>query len=751
MFLGSKYVRRAVPTIYAALFAYFTASKGIPGFRHDWSWPTTSVQWVSTWISSTSGWVPDGYGAPHPYPTQYLITSVLLPIALLLGSSATLVLFSFAIGYSVTSAAGAIVGGGGIERSAAGALALFNPWVYTKLVSGHLVMIASYGACLALAALLFNRRTEWPLLWLSAAAICVQIQFALIALFIAMICATNRAARKIVAAVVVFLMPSLVGIAANLRELGAVPYLIAWQHSQSVNPISALALNGYFTHYTDVLPAWFFWLSFILPALALAGLLLGRRSANAVATALGTLVILVFAMGDRGPFGHSYDRFVVGVHVSGVFRELYDLLAIVAVGYIVLLRRVLDIRPIAVTAAIAGVSMLIAWFLSPPSQFWLNISHREITTTAAPANTRYALLPYQQPLRFNNLASGSDPDLTYYWRTNVSPLNAYSPTYPVTAALSEYEQYGSARDLEALSVSYVYNRAALSSDAAALKEQSVQGSTSKSRIHPQIQRISAMPELSLAPEPKTVSGVPGMGEDAIFFADREPASFHPVTVTPTSADASAGWIEARFAFAAHPEAGQPFGGVFTTSDIPLTVNGPQALVWVKGRLFVGANARARILTSSTRGYRWLPLGGSAMLRCEGECAIAATGAPPRNLPAHAHSRERTALDFHAVLPWLITTTIPAGPKGAVIYNARFNRNWTMFAKGYAYEHVRIAGIANGWLVSARPIAIRAIIVNTAAFVQALCELAGALMVLYAGGVLLVGKGIMRLREIQRQS
>lgn len=742
---GSRALRiaaAALPFAAALLYAAIVAGPGVPALRHDWSWPSDRAGVIDLLTRSLSAWDPRGIGSSNLYLNDYIISLPAALCVLAFGAHAGLFVFSAAIAAACTLGAAALarsLGAGPWGRAAVAAIALFNPWVYAQTVAGHAYMILAFGALVWLTAECLRERTR-PI----AAALLVvltlqQLQFFIAAVALAIGLAVKRRGVLPLGTAAIVSAPFFLSVAAELPAFSAVPYALAWTAGQSVAPADAFALTGYFAGYTqsvDQLARPVMWAVLVLALSGFASIARARRTLAFVALAASALVA---AMGLRGPLAALEGFAMTSLPPARIFRELFDLLGFAAIGYCAGVAAAARRGAGAVAAGVAGCALAAAWLVWSPWAYWVPSASIPSAAIDAPPSTRFALFPAFQPLtRGDGAGSGLDPDATIR-ATGVYPVNTPFSAYPVDSALAAYEQRGDAGPLSDLGVSLLVRRAWLRSDDAALASQRAIAGTV---VHadpaaPGIERLTPAPLLSLDGPPQTCGVCTSLGGAGVFFGDvagmrarTAPAAWaaYPrvVHVPARTSDvrAAAGWVDARLAFAADPELGQPFGGVMTTSPQALLPvdGGLDALVSVRGRLVTSDGS---VIASTTDGYRWVALRPDARaVRCVGLCVVAleAPGALafPAEVPGPA-SRAPLALREYA--PWLGRALVPAGGPTLLHYDVAYDRGWLAFGGG-VLTHVRIDAVTNGWLLPARASSGSVTIVHWPSAIAALFEIAG---------------------------
>jgi len=692
--------------------------------RHDWRFPADAAALGPMLATFFEGWMPAGMGESQPYPTFYYVGFILWPLHFILTPLAA-VIFIVTVAVVIIACSAYRIG---TQRASSGAgvvlsvFAILNPWVYTELVAGHIVMVLAYGLLLATVAEITRPRPRsWALLLLAAFLI-TQIEFWIVA-FVPFIVWCIRARRyPPVAIACLSALPIAAGIAASYHDLIGTSYNLEWQRAQSLAPDMALTLLGYPFHYA----AAFEGLRWLIAAFALLGLTgvagVWRKGSDRTVVAIG-VVCLIFATGTRGPLAFAYSYIVAHVVESGVFRELFDLLAFVAIGYVILAASAMRNRAVATACAALAVLLLVPW-VQKPAYLWF-VPAGSLPAPTAPAGTSYrvAYLPAFQPLTYQGHGSGIDPD-AFARPGQMTPLNESIPAYPVDAALAS-AYFGDLRSLSALSVAQIIARPYYASDWRILQYQlAFRRPFGKSSVG--TRALKALPIAVLyAAAPQTVTIGDALDENSVTSVMQSAQRFAPdrSTIDPKRA-----WIDARTAFIKRPAWGNPWGGVATSSRIalPLPHGTVSVLAQTTGRL---ANDRDDNVATRTGSLRWWNLPpGSRALQCAGECiVVAALPYSPRG-PEHAPAPPYTEIPLRVLTPWLATAELPPSNEATLRYNVRYDRHWTAYADRTPLEHVALDGIVNGWVVGPSSATRHIVLIESLAAIQLFLEILAALSV-----------------------
>jgi hypothetical protein len=713
-----------------------TCASGAPILRHDWSPPYLSV---AAALGSISGWEPSGLGTPIGAPSSYIAFPLQTLLQALMGPWVAAVVVLFAVGLVLALSAQSLArafSASTAAQIAAAVFIVFNPWVYTKLVAGHVYILLSYGGTiLLLREILAPSRSQLRLM-LCGLLIGPQTQFFVVSFFPAIYVAAARRQRLALTTWLLLALPLVVGVGLNRSSLLGTPLTISWETTQSIQPDQALVLSGYFTSYAASFagPATYgMWTIAGLAALGCVAIVVADR--KRLLLPLATAATLLVSFGTHAPWADLVRLAFVRIPEIGLFRELYDLLGLTAVGYLALCAcAVQRVRGANWLWLAASACLLTGWIARPPQTFWVPAQDVPRAPLASPANSRFALLPAFQPLSFEGRGSGIDPD-AYVRPDGVTPLNQMFPLYPVATALRSYQRDGNAGPLAALSVSCIVARPWLRDDYHARKGQVAlrRELGLPERATPATTCIDYLPELTLSAAPAVGTLDTNFGAGNVFFGDARaargsdvPSSWKDFGITQsvlapnTFVDARDGWVDARLGFVVDPELSQAFGGALTIDpDALLPVRpGLDALVYVRGRL---TDARGRSLSGATRGYRWIALpSDTTAVRCAGLCVVALQGTPPK-LPLNPPVRPARGVDFHSSAPWFAVATLPAGAASFLRYNVAYNDLWVALVDGRALSHVRVDGIVNGWFLPARDGEGRLYLIECGAFATACAE------------------------------
>lgn len=733
-----------IPAVAALLFALMVAGPGVPALRQDWVWPADRGGLHDLFVRSTSGWDPVGIGGPNLYLNDYLIGAATSALIAVLG--AHLALFAFIAAIAAACALGGAAmartfGAGPVGAAAVGLFALCNPWVYAEIVAGHTYMLLAYGALMALVAECRRDRPRPLVAALIAVLTLQQLQFFAVALVFTAISFRRIGWIPVISALIAG-APAAAAAVLEAPAYRAVPFTLAWETVQSVNPIPAILLSGYYAGYTQFVDRVDMYVVAIVAGVAAFGLVTIARTRWGAAASIGAVVFVVCAMGLHGPLA-AIDRAAMQFRPGALlFRELFDVLGFAAICYAIGLSAASARRAVfAAIVLVLGIGLAVPWAIWSPWSWWVPASALSSPTVAADPGSRYALVPSFQPLSVARDGSGSGADPDAILRAHdVSPVNERFPQYPVDAALARYDRSGDASSLEALGVSAVIVRPWLASDAA----DPGQVRPSHSRGDGAAVRLTPLPPLAVEPDPLECAICTDLAGDAEFFGDRDPSSIVSIDAPDRFVHAADGWVDARLAFAADPDLAQPFGGAMTTNaEEALPVRGGMsALAYVKGALLADDGA---IVASTSPGYRWIsiPQGASAV-RCRGLCVVAVEATSVPAVPDEGPRVRARALDLDELRPWKLIADLPRGPAGVARFDVRYDPHWQATLEGVRLNHVRIDAALNGWLLPARRDGEQVEIVQGATQLEAALELVGGFWV--AGLVAVAASSAARRRR-----
>jgi hypothetical protein len=333
--------------VLAALEVYpLVRHPGVPAFSQDWLAPIDRAQCAPMIAKPFEPWRREVVGGPPIYPIPWWPSLLTGTACAALGPHAGIVvlvaLVLVGIGLSAATLAREL-GCGAAGCSVAAGLYLANPIVLNKLEAGHVTYLAAYALAplIAYVSLRPKGRLSWLVLGMLVGVAAAQPQFLGIGLAVAWIIAASKwnagalltAAAATAVAVGITAPQWLPSFLVGTSTLDVALPLRHWEMAQSVTPADAPRFLGYIGGYdARMLQPWvqaFLWL---LPAGALAGLIFRARDARAWVLAIIALVGIIGAEGLRGPVAAPIDWAFANMSGAAVFRELYDLLALAALG-----------------------------------------------------------------------------------------------------------------------------------------------------------------------------------------------------------------------------------------------------------------------------------------------------------------------------------------------------------------------------------------------------------------------------------
>lgn len=686
----------AVGALAAALVCWSVFGAGIPSLRHDWHSPIIPSAF-DPWLQSLfQPWLQIGLGVPQPYPTFFLVGMALWPFHGILNIGATLELI---VGFSAfaASSAGARLGrnaGLGIASIIPAGAAVFNPWVYSKLVAGHIFMVLAYALLLLLFAEVTRERPRTPSLVILSALCITQIEFFVVTVLPLGYYLYRRRQWSALSAMGLCALPVAIGIAAHYTSIVQTEYTLAWQQGQSVAPSNGILLLGYGFEYASsfapLKPA-----LAVLAAIAICGLIAKRREARYATLSTVAALALLYASGTSWILAPAYTWLVAHVPQSGVFREMYDLIAFVAIAYVAGLAAIPKWRwrfPILIIAGVASYALCVPWITKPVFSFFVPAEATPQIAFPSDPTHRIALFPAFQPITLAGRGSGYDPDL-FAQQGGSSPVNDFLPSFPVDAALSYAWFQHDFRMLTSLSVSSVVDRPALKTDWKTLQFQ--QAFLHDRPLSLGNTRLNAPAVFSTAYGiPSTTNDPQDLRSNAVF----SPAgSFEVRRLGSRDFNVREHWIDSRLAQLTNPAWSTASGGAVTSSAAPLPIpSGSSVLAWVKGTLYTGRGVR---IAQNVLKLRWLPLPqNTRILRCSGICMVSLISPKPEVPSPAKKTIWQDALE-QPVTPWLFTLSLPPSQAVRTIRFAEtYDPYWAAYAGTVELKHVKLNSIFNGWIL-----------------------------------------------------
>lgn len=709
----------AVAALAAALVCWSVFGAGVPSLRHDWHSPIIPSAF-DPWLQSLfQPWLQIGLGEPQPYPTFFLVGMFLWPFHALLNIGGALELV---VGFSAFAAgsAGTRLGrnaGLGIASIIPAGAAVFNPWVYSKLVAGHIFMVLAYALLLLLLAEVTRERPRTPSLVILSALCITQIEFFVVTVLPLTYYLYRRRQWGALSAMGLCALPLAVGIAAHYGSIAQTEYTLAWQQGQSVAPSNGILLLGYgFGYASSFAP--FKPALVVLAAIGVCGLIAKRRDGRYATLSIVAALSLVYASGTSWILAPAYAWIVAHIPQSGVFREMYDLIAFVAIAYVAGLAAIPKYRwrfPLLIVAGVASYALCVPWIAKPVFTFFVPAEATPQVIFPSDPTHRIALLPAFQPMTLSGRGSGYDPDL-FTQQGGSRPVNDFLPSFPVDAALSYAWFQHDFRMLTSLSVSWVVDRPALKTNWKALQYQ-------QAFLH---DRPSPLSNTRLkAPTlfsttyglPSTTNDPQDLRSNAVF----SPAgSFEVRRLGSRDFNVRKHWIDSRLAELTNPAWSTASGGAVTSGAAPLTVpRGSSVLAWVKGTLYNGGGVR---IAQDVLKLRWLPLPrNTTVLKCSGICMISLISAKPEVSSPPKKTIWQDTFE-QLVTPWLFTLDLPPSQTVRTIRFAEtYDSYWAAYAGTVKLRHVKLNSVFNGWILP-RGATTHVIVIERLAAVQIGLEL-----------------------------
>jgi hypothetical protein len=700
--------------------------------------PADTAAFVEFLASFSSGWLANGIGEAQPYPTFYLIAGLLYAARAFASPIVSLALVIGGGAFVGGAAAYTFARGRGVAILGASALAVIvvaNPWVYAKMVAGHVFMIFAYFMLVALVAEIDRAKPRTIALVVYGALTIVQIQFFFIAVVpFAVWCMRTRRPLPLVAMLLAF-APIAAGVVGDYGSLRDTPYMLVWQEQMSVPPVAGLMLMGYLFGYAHAFVP--LTVLGILMVLVAATGIPGLRSARDRTIVLIAVAAFVVATGTKGPIAPLYAWAVLALPETGVYRELYDLIALGAIGYLVVIAAALArprVQAASFVVACTAVGLLAVWCISPPAA--QTVSAGDIPHVALPQTptARVALLPAFQPIAFGDRGSGVDPD-AFLRPDDATPINDVFPTFPVDVGLAFLSRDGDDSRLRALGVDRVIARPYLHSDFKQLDAFSLPF-TQRRRVGTARAADATLPIMGV------VAGAPpfvATGDDPRGWGRVDPdAGIVTLHAQNATLNFAAVWVDARLAFRTRPEWGTAYGGVATASRTPFVLPTSGRAVLAQSDADI-RDQRGHVIATRTTELRWWPLDGTEhALTCSAPCALAALATHPVTLPPNGARPVVAPAPWTTYAPWAMRVTVPAHTNTETLrYAERFDPHWTL--RGEAADHVMLAGDLNGWILGPTTQERTLLVTHDVAAVQAALEAVTWLFLIVVGAALGVGR------------
>lgn len=714
-------------------FALSITYRGVPALRQDWWWPTTHQGVVDYFSRSISGWLPIGIGQPSAYPNDYLLAAALFPAMQLLGPLLALFLFAVTIGYCFHWVA--VLCSRSVEETrwyvplVAEVILLFNPWTYTEVVAGHLYMLLGLsGLAITMLAVASSSKSS-RLLIVGVALALSQMQFYIISVFIVATLAIFRKSARIPFLISLVLSgPIVVGVLFNKRELMSIPFLAIWERSESLDPSAAFTFMGYHPNYLAHVDVLFRFGGMLLIVAGVLSVALCRSFKTAVPVLIGVFVIAL-SIGFRGPLAGLEWELMDKIKALAVFRELYDLIGIAIVLFVIASVRGSSRVAVRIPLVVASLIYVSAWPVSPPARWWLSAERVPVGQVRQPAMSRFALSPAFAPISYRDQGSGLDPRA--FDRKESTVFNQYIALFPEGTALERFQAYGDTAMLRKLGVSLILEDRRFASVGNALGQGSYRPANTRA-----ITLIHATPLVSLQRVPSISFASAKIGANDVFASDvpawfpgnNPPVWFAASRVTRDSfqdVPNGDGWVDSQFVFNRRPELGQPFGGVgaIGISGV-LSVQNNYILAAVDG-LLVSGSGRIIARGKSDR-YRWIDLHGRRSIRCIGTCVVAMESAtkPQREKSVEPQSTiddRYPVRTIRFVFPWLAIGRAFVSNRPVLVFDARFNKGWSLWISRGRARHFMLDHLINAWYLERAKGPIRIVLFDRTALAQFVLE------------------------------
>lgn len=722
----------------AAIAAPFALRAGVPGLRHDWLW-SPDARILAHWaLDSLSTWNPRGFGSDAQPPE---VNFVLLAIGAFswLGVPPHVVLFFVIWTPLAAGAAGMLALLRRLEIAIAPAAALAialsyaaSPVLFQKSIAGHIYYLAAYALLPWFAAAAWDAassRKMWSALLagLLLGVMSAQLQFCIFGAFAAaVIFAVHGAWRRFP----VWLLICVIGalpFANTLVHLagGSAPSVLAQQHAtlqweidQSTRARDLLLLRGY-VHYDRAAVSPIAYAAMgagaaVLTLLALAGLLLARRSRAALAFALIAAAAFAYALGLYGPLSGAFVALLERSNLFTIFREFYHGAGLYVFALCVLAAAgAARLRSAAAQCAAAAACLLIVLPFASNGLARLVPAVRSETWPSA------VLYPIDQPLELaaDPASNGLDPDAM---NPRDAGANAQGFVYAIMEDTNARERDAA---LAELGFSGTCNRPALRSAIPHSFEPNT-GATfgaflARQRIiRAQIPQACSVFKHRALVQAETPGSAPAL---APFLAgiDAPPGEALPVTYSYASNDIRTQWVGGDLWRWYWPQAMRvQTAPAITRSHAPYAIPGcigPGTLyVLAISNSVSSGGIAAQPLAPDAGAYRWwrIPL---AQRTCGASIAFAPPAALARIIVSPSSSwrparmRGTSASVQSGVLqaswtePWSVSGTLaPRANAATLVLAQRYSPHWHLRVNGADEgSAARVDAILNGWRIGAQ--------------------------------------------------
>jgi hypothetical protein len=707
-------VAAAAAVFCAIAYRSFLYSPGTPNFAHDWAWSPAAAQIVDMFHSRTSFSRLDSLGGPNTdvaaYPALFLAA---LPVGLI-GSSAALKFFLLWTTIAAAVGAAALARACGADRVSGlliGVAYIAGPYAFNKIVSGQVTVWLAYAALPFAFWAIRTMRDRNILFTVGAAAlplalVAPQLQIlaaSLVALIAAGFILAGLRGALAACAAGTLAAATQSPLALEVRDaLGADVYgqFLArspWELIQSPPLRLALRLDGYFTqsyalatiglHHAAAIACYAFaaaaWLGlFVCPGLRRAGWIAAAGAASILA------VVCCYHLPWRG----VADNIFLNVPAATVFRELYDLIALLAVAYVIGAARATGIT--FGRLAVWGAAVLVI-AVACLARYDAVLSASDLrphvaafdALAAMPGDDRIWPEPNGRFLKATaNDAGGFDP---FFGRAGAHPIvEEYFPTGPV--AVARMLPLGCAGPLlRAMRVRYIWRRHDLMRTAEAvspvgpLRSPKCADALHTTRVYASptdsLEQIDAVPaarraidHVDIVPD-DWLDGLSslGGGHDFIFARDASTLGVRESEIEPPLDDR-------RFV---NPHDGPVSASLFGGAGVAFVeLAGGAGIVAAPALAHTRINPAARFVYDP-RSARF------ALALCEESFACVGNGGFALFGPALRD-------------PTVQARALSLGSERMLVVDTQFDPALHARARGRDLVHVRIDGYANGWLVPA---------------------------------------------------
>lgn len=328
--------------------------RGIPGFRHDWAWPLSDSGLRYLEAVSWSAWTPYALGKPA-------LDNFALPVWMIIAALGYLVSSEIAVRVSLIVIIGSLFAGGyalGTTRDRSiirgltvGVLSAGSPFIFYKLVAGHLIFLTALSATIGAVAIAVStspiRLLRSSLLIALGVVAFSQQQFfifAPIAMLLAIVVNGRPAARAAayfcssgVISHLLFLVYTLSGtVSRHLVELHFP--LARWEVAQSASLETFLTLRAAPTAYLSTLPTFLQTLTHA-GGLALLTLVLGLglRERRSLMICFVMFCAAAFGASFSSTYGLSAAHIFIALPWLAVLRELANAQVIILISLALLI------------------------------------------------------------------------------------------------------------------------------------------------------------------------------------------------------------------------------------------------------------------------------------------------------------------------------------------------------------------------------------------------------------------------------